>query len=1123
MRLINVKAVLDIHEGEVDEDAEILVEQSEKTAYAILSHCWGQPQQEVLFKDMEGLARVDRAMREKIQLRSGYQKILQSCEQAHRDQLQWIWIDTCCINKESSAELSEAINSMFRWYENSDRCYAFLHDVDDTIFPTERGEERVGFRAPSKWFTRGWTLQELIAPRNVQFFNQNWTVIGDKRSLALHLERITRVPARVLKNGISSHRPSIAQIMSWAADRVTTREEDRAYSLLGLFGVYMPMLYGEGRHAFRRLQLEIIRMSNDHSIFAWDTGGRIGLSGSVLADDPSFFRNCHDVVKTEPRHPRDEFIIRLERGEEPDELVPMEGLNAFTVTNGGIQIRLSVRPYRSSPSVFRATLGCDRRGTPIGIDLASYKSIFYRYSGATGILQPIPKFQQLYLVDRNETHQFTFNLDARAVSHYGFSRCGVFPDEKASTSTQSSFTLSSSSDLVVIVYANSRVNARFAVALGCCFGQDWVHIICDEPSEQETWEDFAKKAYDQAWTAGPEYAREIAEMRIEWSCSIKHVHLPRSIWGVEVINYGGDPLMRLSDDCKVMVDVIHCTGCCYRPATWQFLYGSIRNDVDLPGLTKYTTHSANIDQHDLLVDGVPIRFLEASSSPGIELGDYGYWDFDNKCFKPEGNIFQEIKLMAPRFTVVPTDSSLLPMEHSVEGDCVGTGSNRVTSTLVRDYARQPGGGLVLQAPIALSLRNNEHLTCLIKALASRLTGKCLVTMVVQCSACYTSVNFRQPDGKIGHPIYSMSHSPDSASDPGGLLIKPRVTTPLYILSTPLLWREGGADCGTRSEFDEIRSQFYTLLGLDPSDATEVGERRETTSGPSAAIDFFRDLFGGEDLRDYIGDISFFDQLARGVDTSIANAVDAEIGADKSLTSGSPSVVHKLRGKELAATLLESMSISRGGSYDRLRWLSENKRMVQLAESISRSLGIVILEDLSVAYNTARDDFNSQGGKDNDRRLARHPQVQPIQGIYLQRPIARNTTIKSMVEDVKALQVKLNTTEDDDEQCALEEDITGRILLIGWCGIHSEIEPVLAEAMEYIMKDETVSRAVLSTRVGFLERFGRIFEEAIAEPPEQDQAHLRRIMADAKAGTSKHQLLLAELASIREVGDSYIAA
>ncbi|KIM66580.1 hypothetical protein SCLCIDRAFT_7896, partial [Scleroderma citrinum Foug A] len=301
-------------------------------------------------------------------------------------------------------------------------------------------------------------------------------------------------------------------------------------------------------------------------------------------------------------------------------------------------------------------------------------------------------------------------------------------------------------------------------------------------------------------------------------------------------------------------------------------------------------------------------------------------------------------------------------------------------------------------------------------------------MVVQCSACYTSVNFRQPDGKIGHPIYSMSHSPDSASDPGGLLIKPRVTTPLYILSTPLLWREGGADCGTRSEFDEIRSQFYTLLGLDPSDATEVGERRETTSaikqkikGPSAAIDFFRDLFGGEDLRDYIGDISFFDQLARGVDTSIANAVDAEIGAV---------------GVGLTTDYV---------GYRRIReWYNWRSR-----------------------YQEAW--VLCQGGKDNDRRLARHPQVQPIQGIYLQRPIARNTTIKSMVEDVKALQVKLNTTEDDDEQCALEEDITGRVMIATaspslvwltvycWCGIHSEIEPVLAEAsqaMEYIMKDET---------------------------------------------------------------------
>ncbi|KAL4072665.1 heterokaryon incompatibility protein-domain-containing protein [Scleroderma yunnanense] len=624
MRLINVKAILDISEGgEVDDETQILVEQSGKIAYAILSHCWGRPQEEVHFKDMEDLARMDRALREKLQLRSGYQKILMSCEQARKDQLQWVWVDTCCINKESSAELTEAINSMFRWYENSHRCYAYLHDVSDTIFPTNRGEERAESRILSKWFTRGWTLQELIAPKDVQFFNKHWTVIGDKRSLALSLERITRVPARVLKNGLSSHpSPSVAQIMSWACDRETTREEDRAYSLLGLFGVYMPMLYGEGRNAFRRLQLEIIRMSNDHSIFAWDmAGGRIGQSGSVLADDPSFFRDCHDIVRTKPHE--NEILRRLERGEDEGGLSSAEPLNTFIVTNGGIQIRLSLRPYRGSPSVFRATLECNRRGSPIGIDLASYESTFYRYLGANGVVRPIPEFREIYLAYGEKVHQVTFKLDARTISYSGFDCCGIFPYDKASS--QNSFTLSNAFDLVIIVYANDSVNfARFAVALGCCFGQDWVHIICDEPLDQGTWlswEDFAKNVYEEAWTAGPDHARKIAETRSEWSLLIKHAHVPRSIWGVDVINYGRQ--MSDSDGCTVMVDVVQCTGCCKPPTGWQILHGSVKADPDLPGLMIHTTHSANMDHHDLLVDGIQVRFLAVWSSPGLEVTTVG--------------------------------------------------------------------------------------------------------------------------------------------------------------------------------------------------------------------------------------------------------------------------------------------------------------------------------------------------------------------------------------------------------------------------------------------------------------------------------------------------------------------
>ena len=148
----------------------------------------------------------------------------------------------------------------------------------------------------------------MIAPRDVQFFNKNWHPIGDKRSLARTLSHITRVPQHILKEGLSSNRPCVAQIMSWAANRTMTRVEDRAYSLMGLLDVNMPMLYGEGRKAFHRLQLEIIRTSNDHSIFAWGCRGMgIGRTGSILADDPSFFRDCDKMELMR----RDEFIKSL--------------------------------------------------------------------------------------------------------------------------------------------------------------------------------------------------------------------------------------------------------------------------------------------------------------------------------------------------------------------------------------------------------------------------------------------------------------------------------------------------------------------------------------------------------------------------------------------------------------------------------------------------------------------------------------------------------------------------------------------------------------------------------------------------------------------------------------------
>ncbi|KAI6167820.1 heterokaryon incompatibility protein-domain-containing protein, partial [Pisolithus thermaeus] len=241
--------------------------------YAILSHRWGN---EVSYKEMTQLHTMNPRKRDDITGRDGYKKIIKSCGQAKKDGYRWLWIDTCCIDKQSSAELSEAINSMYQWYRNSGMCYVYLNDVDEPAFPTKEDFSRFGKSGGwPEWFSRGWTLQELIAPRNAQFFNKDWVPIGTKEKLAFKLEVITRIPQRVLFWGevltdkYSVERPCIAQIMSWAADRKTTRVEDRAYSLLGLFGVNMPMLYGEGLKAFQRLQLEIIRVSSDHSILAW--------------------------------------------------------------------------------------------------------------------------------------------------------------------------------------------------------------------------------------------------------------------------------------------------------------------------------------------------------------------------------------------------------------------------------------------------------------------------------------------------------------------------------------------------------------------------------------------------------------------------------------------------------------------------------------------------------------------------------------------------------------------------------------------------------------------------------------------------------------------------------------
>jgi len=194
--------------------------------------------------------------------KAGYRKLQFCGEQAARDGLQYFWVDTCCIDKSNNAELSEAINSMFHWYRNAAKCYVYLSDVSG-LAPNENENEKSSqllwepaFRK-SRWFTRGWTLQELIAPTSVEFFSEKGGRLGNKISLERYIHEMTGIPVKILRGGALSDF-GIAERLSWAEKRETTRNEDKAYSLLGIFDVCMPLIYGEGRdRAFRRLREEI--------------------------------------------------------------------------------------------------------------------------------------------------------------------------------------------------------------------------------------------------------------------------------------------------------------------------------------------------------------------------------------------------------------------------------------------------------------------------------------------------------------------------------------------------------------------------------------------------------------------------------------------------------------------------------------------------------------------------------------------------------------------------------------------------------------------------------------------------------------------------------------------------
>ncbi|KAI4183074.1 MAG: hypothetical protein L6R41_005617 [Letrouitia leprolyta] len=269
--------------------------------YAILSHQWStNAEDEVNFDSLETAVT---QIRKHIHRGStegqvnGVAKIAGCCLTAADDpfNLSHIWVDTCCIDKKSSTELSEAINSMYNYYHESKICFAYLADVTATSDESAFHDQVRG----SRWFTRGWTLQELLAPDKIIFFNRDWVRIGDKHTLKTDIRAATMIAAEHLDN---FHSASVATKLSWASKRQTTRIEDRAYSLLGIFGVSMYLQYGEREKAFRRFQVILIETIGDESIFAWTSPQE---NSGILALEPDFFQYSADIISdhknNEPR------------------------------------------------------------------------------------------------------------------------------------------------------------------------------------------------------------------------------------------------------------------------------------------------------------------------------------------------------------------------------------------------------------------------------------------------------------------------------------------------------------------------------------------------------------------------------------------------------------------------------------------------------------------------------------------------------------------------------------------------------------------------------------------------------------------------------------------------------
>ncbi|KAK8851011.1 HET domain protein [Apiospora arundinis] len=346
--------------------------------YAILSHTWISPQEEITYQDFQQRKRdIDTG----IYKQKGWAKLRQYCDRAARDGWEWAWMDTCCIDKTNGVDTSKAINAMFRYYQNAAQCYAYLDDVDTDKVLSRTGFEECdlddvpgennvadpttfshkalkSFLVKAKWFTRGWTLQELLAPPDLVFLDQAWRRIGTRECWSQAIKEACKIDAQHLSNFSPTDYTScsIAMRFSWASQRETTVEEDETYSLIGLFGVSLSLTYGEGRwKAFNRLQEALINAYDDDSIFAWLFGKTTKglLSGSQQEVMASSNGQRRGILAPSIREYRDaSHIVTF-------------GLNdsSFSMTNRGIEFNARRWRYRKDSSRRLILLNCGPENT----------------------------------------------------------------------------------------------------------------------------------------------------------------------------------------------------------------------------------------------------------------------------------------------------------------------------------------------------------------------------------------------------------------------------------------------------------------------------------------------------------------------------------------------------------------------------------------------------------------------------------------------------------------------------------------------------------------------------------------------------------------------------------------